>query len=44
MTSKKEEVSKKLTLVYKKTLLDVLLEYMRLKLHHFMKHNFLAKW
>jgi hypothetical protein len=43
-TSRKGKVSKKLTLVYKKTFPDVLLEYMRPKLQHFVKHNFVAKW
>jgi hypothetical protein len=43
-TSKKGKVSKKLTLVYKKTFPDVLLEYMRPKLQYFVKHNFVAKW
>jgi hypothetical protein len=43
-TSKKGKVSKKLTLVCKKTFSDVLLEYMRPKLQYFVKHNFVAKW
>jgi hypothetical protein len=43
-TSRKGKVSKKLTLVYKKTFPDVLLEYMRPKLQHFVKHNCVAKW
>ena len=43
-TSRKGKVSKKLALVYKKTFPNVLLEYMRLKLQHFVKHNFVAKW
>jgi hypothetical protein len=43
-TSRKGKVSKKLTLVYKKTFPDVLLEYMRPKLQNFVKHNFVAKW
>ncbi len=35
---------KMLTLVYKKISLDESIEYMKPKLQHFVKHNFVARW
>jgi hypothetical protein len=35
---------KKLSLVYKKTTLDEMLDYLKLKLQHFVKHNFVVQW
>lgn len=35
---------KKLTLVYKTASLDDFIDYMKPKLQHFVKHNFVAKW
>jgi len=34
------KVLKKLNVVYKKTTLHVMLDYLKLKLQHFVKHNF----
>jgi len=34
------KVLKKLNIVYKKTYLHVMLDYSKLKLQHFVKHNF----
>jgi hypothetical protein len=38
------KVLKKLSLVYKKTTLDEMLDYLKLKLQHFVKHNFVVQW
>lgn len=38
------KVLKKLSLVYKKTILDEMLDYLKLKLRHFVKHNFVVQW
>jgi hypothetical protein len=35
---------KKLTFVYKKTTLDEMIDYLKPKLLHFVKHNFVACW
>jgi len=34
---------KKLTLVYKRTSLDEFIQYLKLKLQHFVRHNFVAR-
>jgi hypothetical protein len=38
------KVLKILNLVYKKITLDELLDYLKLKLQHFVKHNFVVQW
>jgi hypothetical protein len=35
---------KKLTLVYKTISLDEFIDYMKPKLQHFVKHNFMPRW
>ncbi len=35
---------KKLTLVYKRTSSDEFIQYLKLKLQHFVRHNFAARW
>jgi hypothetical protein len=42
--SKVGNASKKLTLVYKITSTNEFFDYMKLKLQHFVRHNFVAKW
>jgi len=42
--SKKEKVLKKLNLVYKKTISNVFLDYLKPKLQAFVTHNFVTRW
>jgi hypothetical protein len=35
---------KKFTLVYKKTYNDEFVDYLKLKLQNFVRHNFMSKW
>ena len=42
--TKTGKVVQKLALVYKKTLPEDLIEYMKPKLQHFVTHNFVARW
>jgi len=42
--SKVGKASKKLTLVYKNISSDEFIDYMKPKLQHFVRHNFMAKW
>jgi hypothetical protein len=35
---------KNLTLVYKKTTLDEFVDYLKPKLQHFVRHNFVSRW
>jgi hypothetical protein len=42
--AKNGNVLKKLSLVYKKTISYDMLDHLKLKLRHFVKHNFVAQW
>jgi hypothetical protein len=42
--SKNDQSLKKLTLVYKTTTSDEFIDYLKPKLQHFVKHNFVAWW
>ncbi len=42
--SRSSKILKKLTLVYKKIISDEFVDYLKLKLQKFVRHNFVSKW